>query len=99
MPSRSRLSWITSASLALPAAERCDRPRTASERISGVHPGRFAQGPDEKCGRTGRKAGLFMFASLPEGRAPVGERGPRSPSHEEGCVVNRAKSLDVVTHG
>src|SRR5262252_3198353 len=88
MPRTSRLSWITSASLALPAAERCDRPRSAALRISGDHPGRLAQGPDEKCGRPGRNAGLFMVASLPERRAPVGERGPRSLSHEEGAAVN-----------
>src|SRR5688572_29006852 len=91
MPRTSRLSWITSASLALPAADRCDRPSTASERISGVHPGRLAQGPAEKYGRAGRNAGLFIVASLPERRAPVGERGPRSQSHGAGWIVNCAK--------
>ena len=90
-PGMSRLSWMTCASFALPAADRCDRPSTASERISGVHPGRLAQGPDEKCGRTGRNAGLFILTSLPERRAPVGERGPRLPSHGPGRIVNRSK--------
>src|SRR5687767_10411927 len=60
MPRISRLKRITSASLALPADERWERPRAASERISGVHPGRLAHGPEEKCGRTGRTAGLFI---------------------------------------
>src|SRR5262245_51785546 len=86
MQSTSRLSWMTSASLALPAVDRCDRPRAAAERISGVQPGRLAQGPDEKNGRAGRKAGLVMVASLPERRAPVGERGPRLGSHKVGWL-------------
>src|SRR5262245_24911559 len=49
----------------LPSFERCERPTAASKRTSGVHPGRLAQGPDEKSGRAGREFG-FIGLSLTE---------------------------------
>jgi hypothetical protein len=51
---------MTSASFARPGFDRWDRPSSAPERRSGVHPGRFAQGPEEKCGRFGRWLGFIV---------------------------------------
>src|SRR5262245_29274815 len=38
-----------------------------------------------------------MFASLPERRAPVGERGPPLPSHKAPRPVNRQNFLGVAS--
>src|SRR5436190_7489784 len=52
-------------SFALPILDRCERPRTASVRAWRLQPGRLAQGPDEKCGMTGRTpGGLLMTLSF-----------------------------------
>src|SRR6266851_2844628 len=61
MPSTARERSITSLSLALPASERCERPSAALARPSNVHPGRLAQGPEEKQGLFGRVAGLDVI--------------------------------------
>src|SRR5579871_3121263 len=55
---RARLRSITSASLALPAFERWERPRQAAFSASSDQPGRLAQGPEEKYGRSGRFVGF-----------------------------------------
>ena len=52
-------------SFALPAFERWERPRTASVRVCGLQPGRLAQGPDEKCGTSGRTEGLALVMIYP----------------------------------
>src|SRR6188472_3775738 len=51
-------------SFALPILDRCERPRTASVRAWRLQPGRLAQGPDEKCGMTGRTPGLVFAMCL-----------------------------------
>src|SRR5215469_16200739 len=65
-------------SFALPSLARCERPRAASVRAWRLQPGRLAQGPDEKCGVTGRTAGIgFVMSSiLPDGRPSVGKGVP-----------------------
>ena len=45
-------------------AARWERPTKASFKTSGVHPGRLAQGPDEKQGFLGLAVGLLMAAIL-----------------------------------
>jgi hypothetical protein len=60
----------------LPSPERCERPREADLRRSGVQPGIFAQGPEENCGLAGRNAGLAVVMSLSilaDGLTLVGE--------------------------
>src|SRR4029077_8367509 len=79
--STSRVRSMASFSRALPAFDRCERPRTALRRFSGVHPGRLAQGPDENSGRAGRLAGcaVFVIAMSPiltDGLLPVGRPWP-----------------------
>src|SRR5512147_426350 len=76
MPRMARDLAMTSASFALPIFDRCERPRAASLRISGVQPGRLAQGPEEKNGRNGRVSGRFICRPFQNESAPVGERGP-----------------------
>src|SRR5581483_3943833 len=66
MPSNARVRSTTSTIFFLPVLERWDRPTAASLRASGVHPGRLAQGPDEKSGRAGRMFGFVINLSLPE---------------------------------
>lgn len=63
----------------MPGFDRCERPTSAVLRFSGDHPGRFAQGPDEKYGRAGRTAGVVsvIFNSiLTDGARLVGEAWP-----------------------
>ena len=60
MPSTAFERSITSASFALPGFERCERPSTASLSASVLQPGRFAHGPEEKKGRSGRRVGRVM---------------------------------------
>src|SRR4051794_15907941 len=77
---------------ALPSLERCDRPRTAFWRFSGVQPGRLAQGPEENSGRAGRIAGLVpkrlggvviaMSPILTDGLRPVGRAWPAGQKPE-----------------
>jgi hypothetical protein len=52
-------------SFALPTFDRCERPRTASVRAWRLQPGRLAQGPDEKCGTTGRTPGFIVVMIYP----------------------------------
>src|SRR6516164_3745818 len=63
MPRIARERSTTSASRASPTAERCERPLSAPASTAGDHPGRLAQGPDEKHGLPGRRFG-FMGAFL-----------------------------------
>src|SRR5690606_12702525 len=42
---------------ALPSFERCERPSDSVLSFSGDQPGGFAQGPEEKNGRAGLRAG------------------------------------------
>src|SRR5256885_14364878 len=65
---------MASLSLVRPTFARCERPSAASLRFCGFQPGRLAQGPEEKCGTFGRKAGFaavinlsFQIVSLPLG--------------------------------
>jgi hypothetical protein len=44
----------------LPTFERCERPSAASVSAERLHPGRLAQGPEEKCGTAGRIKGLAI---------------------------------------
>src|SRR5215475_9431104 len=79
MPSTARESSITSASLALPSLARCERPTHAAFSASSDQPGRFAQGPEEKCGIRGRRFGracAVMLPFLPEWPEPVGRFWP-----------------------
>src|SRR5579883_3190764 len=80
MPRMARERSSTSASLALPAFERCDRPTHASDNKASVQPGRLAQGPDEKWGTCGRAAGLAIVVmvrySFQNSRSPLGGSGP-----------------------
>src|SRR4029078_7863085 len=70
-------------SFALPALARCERPRNASVRACRLQPGRLAQGPDEKCGVTGRTPGLVVviWSILPDGCPSVGKGVPQ-PRYE-----------------
>src|SRR6266478_3274392 len=61
MPSTAHERSRTSRNFALPAAERCERPRQESWSAWSDQPGRLAQGPEEKWGDCGRSEG-FMAA-------------------------------------
>ncbi len=63
MPSSALERSITACSRCLGAFARCERPSSAPESASSDQPGRFAQGPEEKCGRRGRTLG---FIAVPE---------------------------------
>src|SRR5215472_15039775 len=80
MPRMARERSRTSASLALPDFERCDRPTHASDSRAKVQPGRLAQGPDEKWEMCGRAAGLAVVVmvrySFQNSRSPLGGSGP-----------------------
>src|SRR5260221_14530093 len=69
MPSTLRVRSTASTIFFLPSFDRWDRPTAASKRTSGVHPGRLAQGPDEKSGRAGRMFGFIK--PLPYRRAAL----------------------------
>src|ERR1044071_7801042 len=69
MPSSARVRSTASTIFFLPSLDRWDRPTAASIRTSGVHPGRLAQGPDEKSGRAGRMFGFIK--PLPYRRAAL----------------------------
>src|SRR6478736_5953920 len=64
MPRIARVRSTASTIFFLPSLDLWDRPVAASLRASGVHPGRLAQGPDEKSGRAGRRFG-FVIVILP----------------------------------
>src|SRR6516164_2822504 len=72
MPRIARERSTTSTSRASPTAERCERPLSAPASTAGDHPGRLAQGPDEKHGLPGRRFGFI--AVFLEG-SPAGTYG------------------------
>src|ERR671921_252925 len=73
---------------ALPSFARCERPRLSVLRFWKDHPGRFAQGPDEKKGARGRAAGrLVMVSILSDGRLSVGRGVPPTGMTEAWPVV------------
>src|SRR5882757_3745070 len=77
-------------SFALPILDRCERPRTASVRAWRLQPGRLAQGPDEKCGVTGRTpGGLLMTLSFQIESPSVGRGGPRTEIRKDSADVKR----------
>ena len=57
---RSETSWIR----ALAGAARWDRPVRAPLSPSIDQPGRFAQGPEENCGRSGLASGRVVTGIL-----------------------------------
>src|SRR5271166_1468091 len=59
MPRIARERSTTSTSRAKPTAERCERPESAPASTAGDHPGRLAQGPEEKHGLAGRRFGFM----------------------------------------
>src|SRR4029079_12728824 len=77
-------------SFALPILDRCERPRTASVRVWRLQPGRLAQGPDEKCGMTGRTpGGLLMALSFQIESPSVGRGGPPTEIRKDAARVKR----------
>src|SRR3954467_15908944 len=62
---------MASASNALPSAPRCDRPSARALNCSGVHPGGFAHGPDEKRGLAALVLGLLRRTTTPAAAASV----------------------------
>src|SRR5215471_10797270 len=89
-----RVRSITSFNLALPALERCERPRQASWSASSDHPGRLAQGPDEKQGLAGRASG-FMAYSFQNSCDPLGGRVPRGKLVRGNDAVNHRGRAEV----
>ena len=69
---------IASASRALPSAERWERPSTRVSILSSDQPGGFGQGPDEKLGRAGFRAGrgVVNVTLLAESARRVGTAWP-----------------------
>jgi hypothetical protein len=61
MPRIARERSTTSTSRAKPTPERCERPTSAASSAAGDHPGRFAQGPEEKQGLAGRRVGFIKL--------------------------------------
>src|SRR5580700_4292355 len=83
---------MASFSLAFPSLARCERPSAASLRISGVQPGRLAQGPEEKRALCGRAAGAFAILTiLSDGRLSLGRGVPlmaiREPAGDGQAVL------------
>ena len=73
----------------LPSLDRWDRPSGGILRASGVHPGRLAQGPDEKSGRAGRAFGFVIFTlSLTEELHSGGGAWPAASIGAGGAGVN-----------
>src|SRR5260370_25701941 len=87
MPSSARVRSTASTIFFLPSFDRWDRPVAASLRVSGVHPGRLAQGPDEKSGRAGRRFG-FIILSLTEELHSGGGAWPAAPIEARQPPVN-----------
>ena len=50
---------MTSTRRALPGPERWERPSSAASSVESDHPGRFAQGPEEKQGLAGLRIGFI----------------------------------------
>src|SRR5882672_1114355 len=87
MPSSRRVRSTASTIFFLPSLDRWDRPTAASLRTSGVHPGRLAQGPDEKSGRAGRMFG-FIYLSLTEELHSGGGAWPAARIEASQAAVN-----------
>src|SRR6266702_5840807 len=94
MPRSARVRSTASTIFFLPVLDRWDRPTAASKRTSGVHPGRLAQGPDEKSGRAGRMFG-FIDLSLTEELHSGGGAWPAARIRASPPAVN---ARDVSTH-
>src|SRR6185503_12149538 len=94
MPSSARVRSTASTIFFLPSFDRWDRPTAASLRASGVHPGRLAQGPDEKSGRAGRMFG-FIYLSLPEELHSGGGAWPAADIGEACRSVNAWRSTPI----
>src|SRR5260370_39368829 len=77
MPRIARERSRTSRNFALPAAERCERPRQASWSAWSDQPGRLAQGPEEKWGDCGRSDGFIAGIARRIGAARLGGGCPR----------------------
>src|SRR5579871_472944 len=79
MPRIFLLRSMTSASLFLPILARCDRPSAAFLSASKFHPGRLAQGPEEKQGFLGVKEGFIgYFSTIPGPPRPARPRRANS---------------------
>jgi hypothetical protein len=52
---------MTSNNLCLGSLARCERPNVSLRKLLTFHPGRFAQGPEEKFGLFGFFIGLFII--------------------------------------
>src|SRR4029077_8092415 len=77
-------------SFALPIFARCERPRTASVRAERLQPGRLAQGPEEKCGTSGRTVGIALLMIYPSRWAPLGGEGCPAAGHTERAARRQA---------
>src|SRR5476651_1464917 len=103
MPSSARVRSTASTIFFLPSFDRWDRPMAASLRASGVHPGRLAQGPDEKSGRAGRMFGFVIYLSLTEELHSGGGAWPAADIGARPAIVNAgelpAELLGVVLAG
>src|SRR5471030_3528059 len=103
MPSTLRVRSTASTIFFLPILDRWERPTAASLRDSGVHPGRLAQGPDEKSGRAGRMFGFVICFSLTEELHSGGGAWPAADIGARPAIVNAgelpAELLGVVVAG
>src|SRR5580693_6916093 len=88
MPKSARVRSTASTIFFWAGLDRWDRPTAASKRTSGVHPGRLAQGPDEKSGRAGRAFGFVIYLSLTEEQHSVGGAWPAARIGKGAAVVN-----------
>src|SRR5690606_9867282 len=93
----SRVRSIAYCSLVLPTLARCERPSEASARASSYHPGRLAQGPEEKLGLAGRRSGfeVFVIAVLSSqiARLSLGRGGPLRALRL--CAENRKREKEA----
>ena len=78
----SRIRATRTALIAKPTPERCERPVSAASSTAGDHPGRLAQGPEEKQGLAGRRFG-FMVPFLQHWARP--ELMGETPRGQCGC--------------
>src|SRR5262249_13609601 len=90
-----RVLSIASFRRALPSFDRCERPSESSLRLSGFQPGRLAQGPEEKCARSGRTAGfagvvIAMSPILTDGLVAVGSDWPAADMRSNQLPVNES---------
>src|SRR5580704_3779942 len=87
MPRTFLLRSMTSASLFLPSLARCDRPSAAFLSASKFHPGRLAQGPDEKHGFLGVREGFIgYFFTIPGPPRPAIPHLPVSSPRRRGSA-------------